>query len=242
MRGYLHITFAHMAELTNAGLTNTGLTNVQPKSYADTFGGKQIIIGVAGIIGVGKTTLTRDLAARLGFDEVKEPVQDNPYLPLFYKDMKKFGFAMQVFLLNKRFKHHQASVWGTKSAVFDRSIYEDVIFAKMLHEGGNMSDLDFETYCELFSNMTNFLHRPDVIIYLDASPEIALTRIKERGRECEQGLPLEYLKDLRAGYEDWISDVEGRIPVVRIDWTTYKSVDEVIELARSKMKRHLVTF
>ena len=137
---------------------------------------------------------------------------------------------MQVYLLNHRFLQHQQMVWSRKSCIQDRTIYEDVIFAKMLKEDGLMDPLDFQTYVELFQNMSNFLHRPDIIIYLDVEPEVAIERIKQRGRECESGITLEYLIKLKAGYEDWLSDIEGRIPVLKLDWNTYQDTDKVYKM------------
>ena len=186
-------------------------------------------IGISGIIGVGKSTLTQKIADKLGFKAFMEPVDTNEYLDLFYTDMKKYGFPMQIYLLNKRFRLHQQSVWGDKGTVQDRTIYEDTIFAKMLHESKDISDIDYNTYSELFDNMSYFLHRPDVIVYLDTSPETALERIKNRNRECETDMSLEYLTALRDGYEQWLVSIRNIIPVVRIDWNTFGSVDDVIE-------------
>ena len=149
-----------------------------------------------------------------------EPVDSNPYLSDFYLDKEKYGFTMQVFLLNERFAQHQSVVWGRETIIQDRTIYEDPIFAKMLWEEGMMSDRDYQTYRSLFTNMTNFLHRPDVIIYLDVEVETALHRISKRGRECEKSIPSEYLQKLKKGYEDWIKNVGKVIPVLRLDWNT----------------------
>ena len=123
-------------------------------------------------------------------------------------------------------------VWSSHDTVQDRTIYEDVIFAKMLHEDGSMDARDFSTYVGLFNNMTNFLHRPDLIIYLDIEPEVALQRVRSRGRACENGLTLDYLVRLRDGYEEWLQDVEGRIPVLRIDWNNFQDTADVVEQIR----------
>lgn len=238
-----YLPFQEMAaKISSAPTASSALSTTSPASYADTFGGQQVIIGVSGIIGAGKSTLTEQLAEKLSFVKVSEPVKDNPYLPLFYQDMAKYGFSMQVFLLNHRFQQHQAMVWGTKSSIQDRTIYEDVIFAKLLHESGDISDLDFTTYKGLFANMTNFLHRPDAIVYLDVSVDTAIDRIIQRGRECEKNIPRDYLEKLKKGYEDWLTEVDGRIPVVRIDWNKYHSPEEVIEEVKKKMKRSLLVF
>ena len=116
------------------------------------------------------------------------------------------------------------------------SIYEDVIFAKMLRDSGKMSELDFQTYRSLYLNMTNFLHRPDVIVFLDVSPETALARVQQRERDCESGISLSYLKQLKEGYEEWLQDVSPRIPVIRIDWNEFCDVDEVVKAIDKKLE------
>jgi deoxyadenosine kinase len=204
-------------------------------NYSQTFGSKNNIIGISGIIGVGKSTLTKKLGEELGYDIINEPVETNEYLSNFYQDMAKYSFPMQVYLLNHRFKQHQQMVWSDKSSIQDRTIYEDVIFAKMLKESNMMEELDFKTYVDLFSNMSNFLHRPDLILYLDVEPEEALRRVNERSRGCESGLTLEYLQDLRKGYEDWLEDVKDRIPVIRLDWNTYQDHKKIADIIRNKL-------
>ena len=91
-----------------------------------------IFIGIAGMIGAGKSTLAAALGQHLGIDTYYEPVADNEYLADFYQDTARYSFAMQVYLLNRRFQQHQEIIWRGRSAVQDRTIYEDSIFAKML--------------------------------------------------------------------------------------------------------------
>ena len=205
-------------------------------SYTTTFGSKQNIVGISGIIGVGKSTLTKKIGEKLGWNILKEPVEENEYLNNFYENMAQFSFPMQVYLLNHRFKQHQQMVWSDNNTIQDRTIYEDVIFAKMLKESNLMSKLDFKTYVDLFQNMANFLHRPDLIVYLDVEPEIALERINERSRGCETGITIEYLKSLKEGYEEWLSDVEDRIPVLKLDWNSYQDTDIIILKIKEKIK------
>lgn len=204
-------------------------------NYTQTFGPKNNIIGISGIIGVGKSTLTKKLGKELEYDIINEPVETNEYLSNFYQNMSKYSFPMQVYLLNHRFKQHQQMVWADKSSIQDRTIYEDVIFAKMLKEAEMMEELDFKTYIDLFNNMSNFLHRPDLILYLDVEPEEALRRVNERSRGCESGLTLEYLQDLRKGYEEWLEDVKDRIPVIRLDWNTYQDHKKIADIIRDKL-------
>jgi|TARA_B100000497_G_scaffold7809_1_gene7953 deoxyadenosine kinase len=206
-------------------------------SYTQTFAKKNNIIGISGIIGVGKSTLGNNLSEKLQYNYLKEPVETNEYLESFYKDMSKYSFPMQVYLLNHRFKQHQQMVWSDNSTIQDRTIYEDVIFAKMLRESGNMEELDFKTYVDLFSNMSNFLHRPDLIIYLDVEPEVALERVKKRSRDCETDLTLEYLSKLKQGYEEWINDIKDRIPILYLDWNTFQDTEKVIVLINHMLQK-----
>lgn len=205
-------------------------------SYTTTFSSDNVTIGVSGIIGVGKSTLTENLGKAMGYKVLKEPVETNEYLDKFYKDMAKYSFPMQIYLLNHRFKQHQQMVWSSENTIQDRTIYEDVIFAKMLKEDGLMEDLDFKTYCQLFNNMTNFLHRPDVIIYLDVEPEEALMRVKTRSRDCETDLPIEYLRKLKKGYEEWLDDLRGRIPIIHLDWNTFQDTDYIVSKIQEALR------
>merc|ERR1712146_340258 len=103
---------------------------------------------------------------------------------------------MQIFLLNKRFRQQQQIVWQGSGGVQDRTIYEDSIFARMLRDSGHMDERDFKTYMELFQNMANFMKKPNIIVHLDLTPEESYRRIQLRKRECESGIPVEYLKAL----------------------------------------------
>src|SRR3984957_14542432 len=184
-------------------------------------------IGIAGTIGVGKSTLTQDLARALNFEPILEEVDGNPYLEHFYKDMKGYGTMMQVWLLNHRFRQHREfvtriSLGKIRGVVQDRTIWEDTIFARMLNEHPDkiITDLDYNTYLDLFDNMVlRELVFPQILIYLDCSPETAIKRISSRGRVMESAVSLEYLKMLKANYEQFIGEMEGAgVRILRIKW------------------------
>ncbi len=196
----------------------------------DVFG--NIFIGIAGMIGAGKSTLAEALGKHLGIDTYYEPVKDNEYLADFYRDTAHYSFAMQVYLLNRRFQQHQEIIWRGRSAVQDRTIYEDSIFAKMLAKTGLMDERDYRTYVDLFRNMSNFMCKPSVIIYLDVSPEGSAERIRQRSREVEAQIPLAYLEALKEGYDEFIASISKVIPVIRVDYERFATAEEMAEVIR----------
>ncbi len=193
-----------------------------------TFG--KIFIGIAGMIGAGKSTLATALGHHLGIDCYYEPVADNEYLADFYRDTAKYSFAMQVYLLNRRFQQHQEIIWRGRSAVQDRTIYEDSIFAKILAQTGLMDERDYRTYVELFRNMSNFMCKPSVIVFLDVSPEASADRIRMRSRDVETGIQLDYLKALYDGYQEFVEDISKVIPVIRVDYERFQSVEAMAQV------------
>lgn len=191
---------------------------------------ERLYIGISGLIGVGKTTIATKIAAKLGVPAYFEPTEiDNEYLNDFYKDMAKNAFPMQVYLLHRRFIQQQQIIWSGKGGVQDRTIYEDSVFCRMLTKAGLIQERDYDTYMKLFVTMSNFMPKPNVIIHLDVTPEESLRRIQLRNRECEKSITLEYLTDLHKAYEEFLDEISGVIPVLRVDWNEFRPVDEVVE-------------
>jgi deoxyadenosine/deoxycytidine kinase len=175
-------------------------------------------LAIAGNIGVGKSMITRLVGETFGWSMYFEPVITNPYLADYYQDMQRWSFHLQVYFLSKRFEVQKKIIDQNRSAVQDRTIYEDVeIFAPTLHSRGCMDDRDYENYREIFRNMVAFLKVPDLIVYLRCAPQTALSRIQQRGRSIESDIPLDFLTDLHAAYEDWIERAPSLCPVEIID-------------------------
>ena len=177
------------------------ITHVATRRFGDPNGSvlhdmgmENVFIGISGLIGAGKTTLATALAKVLNLPVYYEPVADNIYLADYYKDMSKYAFGLQVYLLNRRFKQHQQIVWQGHGGVQDRTIYEDAVFAKMLCRAGHLEERDYQTYISLFNNMSNFMKKPNIIVHLDVSPEESLRRVHMRERGCESGMTLEFLQ------------------------------------------------
>jgi len=187
---------------------------------------KTPFVGIAGNIGVGKTTFTEIIAERFGWQAYYESVIDNPYLSDFYGNMKRWSFNLQIFFLHHRFATHIEMSENKLGAIQDRTIYEDVeIFARNLFEMNLMSKRDWQTYCDLFKNMTSFLKKPDLIIYLKASTDTLMSRINSRDREFERNINPEYLHSLNISYDKWISNLND-IPVYVIETDHFNIFNE----------------
>jgi deoxyadenosine kinase len=193
-----------------------------------------LFIGIAGMIGAGKTTLATALGRHMNLDVYYEPVEDNEYLADFYRDTARYSFATQIYLLNRRFQQHQEIIWRGRPAIQDRTIYEDAIFAKMLSTTGLMDARDYDTYVALFRNMSNFMCKPSAIIYLDVSPQASLARIEERSRDVESAVSLEYLTALHKEYDAFVQDISRRIPTIRVSWEQYRDVEEMAEMIQTE--------
>lgn len=166
---------------------------------------KRLIL-LAGNIGTGKTSLTERIGARLGWYTDFESVADNPYLPDFYADMHTWSFHLQVFFLGHRAQQHLDLASMPQSAICDRSIYEDAyIFARALHQLGNLSDRDYLAYRRLFDLVAVHLPPPDLLIYLKAPVKVLIDRIRKRARSIETGITSEYLALLESYYEEWMN-------------------------------------
>lgn len=148
-----------------------------------------------------------------------EQVTDNPYLSDYYKDMKRWSLNLEVFFLKERFKdlleiNHEKNV-----VVQDRSIFEGVyIFTANNHDMGNMSDHDFDTYMGLFESMMMVARMPDLMIYLRSSVPHLVDNIHRRGRDYEQNMQLNYLKNLNDRYDEFVfHQYPGRALTIEVD-------------------------
>jgi deoxyadenosine/deoxycytidine kinase len=162
---------------------------------------------VAGNIGAGKSTLVKLLCIRLKWEPFFEPEAQNPYLPDFYKKMKKWAFHSQVFFLTHRLRLHKQIIDHPNSVIQDRSVYEDAeIFAQNLFNQGQMRARDFKTYWELYQVLSKFLPPPDLVVYLKTSVSVLKDRIEARGRHYEMNIKKKYLVQLNDLYEMWVSN------------------------------------
>lgn len=194
-------------------------------------------IAIEALIGAGKSTLVSKLAERDSLMPFFEPVDANPFLNLYYEDPKRWAYAMQVNLLAVRYKMsleaHLRSLRG-ETCVLDRSIYGDAAFALVQKWDGYFTDAEFESYVKMHELLVPQLAYPDMILYLEIAPEDVVERIKKRARDCEAGLPLEYLKKLNEAYQIVLTQLSQHTKIIRIDAnpdaeTVYQTVKKAIQ-------------
>lgn len=187
-------------------------------------------IGIAGNIGVGKTTLCKMLGKHFTWKPSFEAVDNNPYLNDFYLDMQRWSFNLQVFFLNSRFRQIKEIADSKETIIQDRTIYEDAyVFAPNLHAMGLMSSRDYENYLSLFSLMESFVKAPDLLIYLRSTVPNLVNQIQNRGRNYEESIRIDYLNRLNERYEAFFSDYKHNFVVIETDNLNYEKREEDFE-------------
>ena len=181
-----------------------------------------MVIITAGMIGVGKTTLTGKIADHLGTQAFFEPVGENPVLPLYYKDPKQYGFLLQIYFLNKRFSMIKKAL-SDDNNVLDRSIYEDALFTKENNAEGNISDTELGVYLTLLDNMMNDLKQlpkkaPDLLVYAETDFNTILYRDYE---QFDNNPELEsYYYKMWTAYRKWFDEYDVS-PKIKVDLQKY---------------------
>jgi len=191
--------------------------------------GQRKFIAIAGNIGSGKSSLLEFLTSTYDVAPFYEPNDANPYLPDFYRDMKRWAFQSQLFFLSNKFRIHREADRVSGVVVQDRTIFEDAeIFATALHQMRKIDQRDWQTYWEFYQTILDAIQPPDVMIYLRCSIRTLRRRIRLRGRRMEQDIPLSYLKRLNALYENWIENYQmGEVMVLDSDRINF--VDDLID-------------
>ncbi len=155
-------------------------------------------IVVEGPIGAGKTSLARRLSARLSADLLLEQPQDNPFLRRFYQDMPRFALQTQLFFLFQRAKQleplAQPDMFG-RPTVADFLLDKDPLFARITLSGEELA-----LYQRIYDALRPQSPTPDVIVYLQAQPQVLIERVKRRAAAYERGISEDYLAVLAESY------------------------------------------
>jgi len=155
-------------------------------------------IVIEGPIGVGKTSLAGLLAKEFNARMVVEDPEVNPFLKQFYQDRKKYAFQTQLFFLLNRFQQQKEIA---QMDLFNQVTVSDYLFAKdRVFASINLDDHELALYTQIYQLLNGQIPTPDLIIFLQAKPEILLHRIRSRGHSYEKEIELDYLKTLTEAY------------------------------------------
>ncbi|MDF1504641.1 deoxynucleoside kinase [Roseisolibacter sp. H3M3-2] len=207
-----------------------------------------MLIGVAGMVGAGKSTLTRALAARFGLQLAPESVgDDNPWLEPYYargaESRREYALRLQLHFLATRFESMRRIRGAGGSWVLDRTWYEDAeVFARGLHEEGLMGAAEWTLYLQLYGELLHSpaARPPRLLVYLHGPLDVIVERIARRGRPKESDTDVAYWAALHRRYEQWIAGFR-RCPVLSIDVRDYDLVadPQAIEAVAARVRRRL---
>jgi len=153
---------------------------------------------VEGVIGVGKTSLSKLLSDRMEGRLNLEVVEENPFLSNFYLDRSTFAFQTQIFFLLSRFRQQQELF---QNDLFSNTLISDYLFAKdRIFANLNLGDDELGLYNQLATILEQRVRKPDLVIYLQARTDVLLQRINWRGRTFEQNMDSGYLDALNGAY------------------------------------------
>jgi deoxyadenosine/deoxycytidine kinase len=156
-------------------------------------------IAVEGVIGVGKTSFSKLLAERLGAMLVNEEVFENPFLVDFYKNRTRYALSCQLFFLISRFQQQQQLMVRD---LFAQKVVADYLFAKdSIFASVNLSERELALYNRIAPVLARDIPKPDLVIYLQASTQILLERVKSRNFTFEKSIDIEYVEGLNKAYD-----------------------------------------
>ncbi|MDP6461798.1 MAG: deoxynucleoside kinase [Gemmatimonadota bacterium] len=194
-------------------------------------------IAVEGVIGVGKTTLTHRLAKSLSAVEVLEVVEENPFLARFYDDPDSYSFQTQIFFLLSRYRQQREL---SQRDLFRERVVADYLFAKdRIFATINLGEDELSLYRTIVPLLEARLTRPDLVVYLQATTDTLLNRIKHRGRPFERNISSEYLETLSEAYNHFFFHYEETpLLIVNTNELDLVGSDSDYEGLLSMIRRH----
>jgi len=199
-------------------ITKTDLKLIRPVPLEEQYS----YIAIEGNIGAGKTTLTNMMAADFNAKKVLERFADNPFLPKFYEDKERYAFPLEMSFLADRYQQLSDDLAQydlfKNFIISDYYVFKSIIFSKV-----TLNEDEFKLYRKVFEMMYKEMLKPDLYVFLYQSPERLLENIKSRGRDYEQNISADYLKQIHDGYMDFIK-TKKEINTLIIDVSDYDFV------------------
>jgi deoxyguanosine kinase len=172
---------------------------------------KSILLTVEGPIGIGKTSLSRELSKAFGLKLFEEIVYENPFLGKFYENISEWSFQLEMFFLCNRYKQLQdirsKYLANGISVVSDYNIFKNTIFARR-----TLSEDNLPKYMKIYDILTEDIPQANLVVYLTASVETVMKRIAMRGRDIERNIEVAYIENLIADYEQFMREFALRHP------------------------------
>lgn len=192
-------------------------------------------IVVEGVIGVGKTSLAKLLATRLDARVNLEIVEENPFLGSFYQNRSAYAFQTQIFFLLSRFRQQQTL---TQPELFQHLVISDYLFAKdRIFANLNLNDDELSLYNQLAGILEDRILKPDLVVYLQASTDLLLERIRLRGRSFERGIEGDYIESLNKAYNFFFHHYQDTpLLVIGADHLDYVGVPSDFELLLDQLQ------
>jgi deoxyadenosine/deoxycytidine kinase len=172
-------------------------------------------ICIEGNIGSGKTSLVDRLCEDYSGRKLLEQFEDNPFLPLFYKDQERYAFTVELFFMTERYKQMQNNI--ANQDLFRKHLFSDFCFIKtLLFARKNLAAEEYKLFQMLFSVLDKSFPNPDLLVYIHRDVNYLLENIQQRNRPFEEKISPEYLKTIQDSYFEYIRNITS-FPVLILD-------------------------
>lgn len=173
-------------------------------------------ITVEGNIGAGKTSFTKMVTQEYECRQILEQFAENPFLPLFYENPRRYAFTVELFFMTERYKQLEDSLIAQQNLFSDFTISDYAFIKTLIFARKNLDDKEFKLFQQLFYTLETNFPNPDLFVYLHRNVDILLQNIKKRGREFEKNISREYLYNIQDSYFEYFRNIVS-FPVLIID-------------------------
>ncbi len=207
--------------------------------------GRPRYVAIEGVIGAGKTTFATMLAEHLNARLVLERFEDNPFLPDFYRDAKRYAFQTQIFFLLSRYRQQQEF---RQLDLFYDHVVSDYIFDKdRIFASLTLSEHEMTLYDAVVTALEGTVPKPDLVVYLQSSLSRLISNIRNRGRAMEESITVGYLRDLSEAYTQYFFHYTAApiliVNTAKMDFVNNRETfDELVEEILRPSDAHLRFF